>query len=458
MIVFLASYGFSNVTSNLVSIGLAAIPSWAIVALLYFLPLAIMIAELAAVNRDKSAGIYSWIESSLGTKWAFVGIWSYYISNLFYLQMVFGKLPVVASWMIFGKDIFSNQTVSWLPWLGIGLMVASTVIAILGVERFSTISDIGGHLTIIATLLFTVFAVVGYLGHVTPSASQFSEANLKPNFDIPYFSTFSWLLLAVAGSEIAGTYIQQVNKPAKTYTKSVLIAAFLLVIAYVLGSIAVCLLMSPDKVSSYGIVDSQFIVFQVLGNNFHLNGKIVVQIYAFINLIASIACYVIWLESPIRAMFSAAPQGIFPKAITNPRADGTLVNALWMQCGILFVLMVVPLIGAMNKLEHFFVLITNLCSLSTIVPYAILAGAYLFYRYSNKQVGFAIIKSRPVAIVTSIVVLFLSFAGFIGEGMQDVTGAACKLDALKAVGNDYGGPILLLTMGWIYYSLLERRK
>lgn len=457
MVVFVAAYGFSNVTSNLVYIGLAAIPSWILVAILYFIPLTIMIVELAAVNKDKPAGIYSWVECSLGTKWAFVGTWSYYITSIFFLQMVFGKLPVVVSWALFGEDRFTDETAYLLPILGIGCLIALTFIAILGVEKFSRISDIGGQLTLIATVLFILFALVGFIGNVAPSASEFSTENLTPGFDLSYFSTFSWLLLAVCGSEVAGTYITQVDNPRKTYTKSVMIATGLLLGSYILGSVAVCLIMSPEQISEYNIADSQFIVFKVLGDNFGISGKIVVQIYAFINVIASVACYVVWMESPIRAMFSDVPSGIFPKALTKSRPDGTLVNALWMQCAVLFVLMITPILG-LSSLENFFVLITNLCALSTIVPYAILVIAYFVFRSRNDDLDFKIIKSKQAAKVVSVVVLILSVAGFFGAGAEDVVGATTGSEAMVTLGMDYGGPILLLFVGWVIIMLNIRKR
>ncbi len=457
MVVFVAAYGFSNVTSNLVYIGMSAIPSWVLIAILYFIPLTIMIVELAAANKDKTAGIYSWVECGLGTKWAFIGTWSYYITSIFFLQMVFGKLPIVVSWALFGEDRFTDETAWMLPILGLGCLIALTFIAILGVQKFTKISDLGGHLTLIATVLFILFAIVGYVGNITPSASEFTAANLTPAFDLSYFSTFSWLLLAVCGSEIAGTYITQVDNPKKTYTKSVMIATVLLIGSYILGSIAVCLIMSPEQIAGYNIADSQFIVFKVLGDNFGISGKIVVQIYAFINVIASVACYVVWMESPIRAMFSDVPSGIFPKGLTKARPDGTLVNALWMQCGVLFVLMLIPVVG-ISSLENFFVLITNLCALSTIVPYAIMVFAYFAFRTKNENLDFKIIKTKRAAQVTSIVVLTLSVAGFFGSGAEDVAGAETTSAALVAVGMDYGGPILLLLVGWAIIEYSMRKK
>jgi amino acid transporter len=134
--------------------------------------------------------------------------------------MVFGKLPVVVSWALFGEDRFTDETAYLLPILGLGCLIALTFIAILGVQKFSKISDIGGQLTLVATVLFILFAVVGYVGNITPSASEFTAANLTPGFDIAYFSTFSWLLLAVCGSEVAGPILPRLTIREKPIRKA----------------------------------------------------------------------------------------------------------------------------------------------------------------------------------------------------------------------------------------------
>lgn len=97
MLTFVPTFGFGNITSNAVVLGPAAIPSWFIVSVLFFFPLSIMIAEISSANQNKEGGLYAWIESSLGPKWAFIGTWSYFIANLFYLQMVFARIPVSTS-------------------------------------------------------------------------------------------------------------------------------------------------------------------------------------------------------------------------------------------------------------------------------------------------------------------------------------------------------------------------
>ena len=303
MMIFVPTFGFGNIASNAVYLGPAAIPSWIIVSVLYFLPLCGIIAEMASANPDKGSGLYSWINQSIGEKWAFIGTWAYFIGILFYLQMVFSRIPIAASWALLGRNVFDDSNAYLLPILSIFICIAMTYIATIGVSKFSKLADFGGKFTLAATVIFIVMALVGYFSG-TPSATQFTPETVIPEFSLKYFSTFSWLLFAVSGSEVAGTYIMQTENPKKNFPKAMIIATIFVALSYILGSIAIQLIASPELLEKAGIKDAGYIVYDIIANNFGLNGKIVVQIYAAINLITSIAAYIIWMESPIRAMFA----------------------------------------------------------------------------------------------------------------------------------------------------------
>ncbi len=453
MLIFVPTFGFTNISSNAVYLGPAAIPSWVIVSILYFLPLCGIIAEMASANQDKEGGIYSWINKALGEKWAFVGTWTYFIGILFYLQMVFSRIPVAASWAILGRNIFTDSNAYLLPLLSIFICIAMTYIATIGVSKFSKLADFGGKFTLAATVIFIVMAIVGYfLG--TPSATEFTPQNIMPDFNVSYFSTFSWLLLAVSGSEVAGTYIMETDNPKKTFPRAMIIATALVALSYILGSVAIQLIASPKVLSKAGIQDAGYVVYYILANNFGISGKVVVQIYAAINLITSIAAYVIWMESPIRAMFSEVPEGTFPSILTKKREDGTLVNALWTQCIILVILISIPLFG-IGSVNDFFKLLTDLSSLAVVVPYVVLICAFISFRKHNKDLEFKFFKSDILAYTVAGIALFLSCAGFFGAGLQDIVGSSGK-EAILLIIKTYGGPIILTILGLILRAISEK--
>jgi len=446
MLIFVPTFGFTNITTNAVALGPAAVPSWIIVCVLYFLPLTLIIAELASANQDRRGGIYSWIDCSLGPKWAFLGTWSYFISGLFYLQFVFSRIPVVASWALFGENRFNDQNVKLLPYLAMLLCIALTWVASRGVKQFAKLSSLGGRLTFLVTGLFVFFAFLAcFTG--TPSATALNRETLMPEFSTSYFSTFSWLLFAVAGAEVAGTYIHEVNNPVRNFPRGVLMATVLIGAAYILGSVAVSLVASPDVLTDAGLKDATYVVHLILADNWGLNGRIVVRFYSAVLLITSIAAYVVWIESPIRAMFAAVPKGAFPEFLTRTDKQGNFANALWTQAGIVVVLIAIPLVG-LNSIDSFFRLLTDLSSLSLVIPYIVLALGYFVFRLKKTSAPFTMLRSNRLAVAVALITVGVGMAGFLGAGIDYYIDSDTISEAIKEVLMVYGGPFILIALGF----------
>ena len=453
MLIFVPTFGFNNITTNGVALGPAAVPSWILVCIFYFLPLTIIIAELASVNPQRRGGIYSWIENSLGHRWAFFGTWSYFISNLFYLQFVFARIPVMASWALFGENRFTDANVAFLPYFSIVLCLMLTWIATLGVRSFSRLSNLGGKLTFAVTGIFILFALLAYMTG-TPSATEFTVETMTPDFSTSYFATFSWLLLAVAGAEVAGTYIHEVDNPSRNFPRGVIMATMLVGAAYILGSFTVGLVASPEILTEAGLKDSIFVVHKILAETWGMNGDLVVRLFALIFLVTSVAAYVVWIESPLRAMFSEVPQGTFPEILTRQDQKGGFTQALWIQAAVVIVLIAIPLIG-LESIDAFFRLVTDLTALSLVIPYLILSAAYVVYRQKNDAGPFTMMPSKQVARIVSLGTVIISMAAFFGAGIDYYVDAETAGEAVKAILKTYGGPLLLIAVG---YGFTHMRK
>lgn len=446
LLVLIPTFGFGNITNNVVAIGPASIPSWIIVTVFFFLPLSLFIAELATAKEAGSAGMYTWIKVGMGEKWAFIGTWSYFVSTLFYLQMVFARIPVMASWVIFGENRFSDANTYLIPVLSVVLCIFLTWVASTGVQKFSKLSDIGGKVILAVTVLFIVFAFIGALMG-KPSPTEFSAATLIPTFDTSYFSTFAWLLLAVAGAEAAGTYIKEMDEPKK-FPKAVIIASIFIGAAYIIGSIAVLLVASPEAIEEAGVKDAVYIVYQKLAESFGLNGEIAVRIYALAFTISSVAGYIVWMESPLRALFSEVPNGTFPAFLTKADKNGTMKNALWTQCAVVVVLIIVPLFG-IGGLDSLFNMLTDLSALSSVPAYMLLTISYFMFRYKKKETECIIFKSNTVALPIAILAIFLAFMGYIGAGLDYLVTGESAAEAIIAIVKTYGGPVLLIILGYL---------
>ncbi|MEF9942335.1 MAG: amino acid permease [Lachnospiraceae bacterium] len=450
LLIVVPTFGFGNITNNVVALGPASVPSWLIVAVLFFLPLSLFIPELASADEQGSAGVYTWIKAGLGEKWAFIGTWSYFVSTLFYLQMVFARIPVMVSWTIFGENRFSDSNAYLLPYMSIILAIILTFIASTGVKKFSKISNFGGKLTMALTAVFIVFAFAGLLMG-TPSETKFTVESLTPTFDTSYFATFAWLLLAVAGAEVGGTYVKDVENPKKNFKKAVFIATFLIAFAYIIGSVAVLVIASPEAIQEAGVKDAAYMVYERLAENWGLNGGIAVRLYALSFTITSVAAYIVWMDSPLRALFSEVPEGTFPKVLTKQAPDGTMKNALWIQCGIVIILITVPLFG-LGGIDALFNLLTDLSALSSVPAYAMLAIAFLVFRLKKKESAFTVFKNNTIAVPVAVVTIGVAVLAYIGAGLDYFIWAETKTESMILLVKTYGGPIALIILGYILRS------
>lgn len=442
MLIMVTTFGLSNVIDNLSQMGLAAIPSWFVVGVLYFLPLALILAEFASVTEE-TGGIYSYMERGLGPTWAFVGTWSYFASNLIYLQSAFSKLPIRISLGVTGHDAFASRA-ALLPLLGVGLCLAMTFVATRGVRFFSRLSDwVGiGTLVMVALLIVVPLAWLCVPGH--DSATPFSAKALTPTFDLDYFSTFSWLLFAVAGAEVAAPYVKNTADPRRNFPRAILLATLLIALIYILASVALVVAMPVGSLTkATGLYDIWLYLAALVG----LPGPVVARFFTIFLVTGIITAAVIWIESPVRAMFAEVPVGTFPPRLTQKDAAGTHQQALWIQAVVVSVLILIPLLSILTGLEAseaFIRLLNDLSSLSLVIPYVFLSISYIRARRNGMDAPFKMARSTPVAIGIAVLVLVVSAAGYFGAGLYALQ--ADPIDWIY-VGIVYGGPLALILLG-----------
>lgn len=327
MVIVVTTFGIRNVIDNLVELGLGAILSWVAVGFLYFLPLALILAEFASDTTEARGGIYSYMERGLGATWAFVGTWSYFVANLVYLQSSFSKLPIWTSLAVTGADAF--ETLTWLlPLLGLGICLLLTYVATRGVRVFSRLANWIGRGTLLLVGVLIVIPILLVLTRAHPTATPFTTDALVPALDLNYFSTFAWLLFAVAGAEVAAPYVKETHEPERNFPKAILISTTLIAALYVLATVSVALIFPLESLTkATGLYD----IWVNLAGWIGLPGEAVGRACMAFIVLGLLAAYIIWMESPIRAMFAEIPQGTFPRRLTERDSAGTHHHALWMQ-------------------------------------------------------------------------------------------------------------------------------
>ena len=112
---FAAVYSFNNIINNNIEIGLSSAPMFFLATIFYFVPFCLIVAEFVSLNKDSEAGVYSWVKSSLGGRWAFISAYTYWFVNLFFFTSLLPRIIAYASYAFLGFEyIFTPMTTAIL--------------------------------------------------------------------------------------------------------------------------------------------------------------------------------------------------------------------------------------------------------------------------------------------------------------------------------------------------------
>ena len=87
LMIFTSVFGFANMPRSFYLMGYAAIPWYIISAIVFFIPYAFIMAEYGSAFKKESGGMYSWMEKSVGSKYAFIGTFMPYYLPLYHIEV-----------------------------------------------------------------------------------------------------------------------------------------------------------------------------------------------------------------------------------------------------------------------------------------------------------------------------------------------------------------------------------
>ena len=444
-------FGFRNVINQYAELGPASISLWLIGTVVYFLPMVLMMGEMASANAGKKAGIYSWIESTLGAKWAFYGSWTYFFANMFYFTVLTSTLVVYFSWGVMGRNFFGQDAALALAFTCIAVFWLVTLAVTRGVGFLSRLARIAGAASMGLSLLFIVAAIISVFVMGNVPAQTITVADTIPKFsDWSTLVMIGWLLFALAGSEGIGVYIGDTEGGSKTFVKAITFAALLIGVLYCLGGYAVSLVVEQHNLD---VTNGIFTLFLLLGEQLGI-GHWIVNIVGVTLAIATLGGLAVWVNSSIQAMFSELPKGILPEKLTERDENDIPANALWVQAAVVSVIFLIPALG-IDSVETLMKTIISMSALNLLVPTIFLIIGYMGLRIRKNDMPreFKMVESNRLALIISGVLLAIFLLAAFVTSIP-----APELIADWLAGNDLGDnahPVftLLINFGGLAFYL-----
>jgi len=157
--------------------GFSVVFYYIFVAIAFFLPTALVAAELAT-GWPETGGIYVWVREAFGKKWAFLTIWLQWFYNICWYPTVMSLIAVTLAYGFFpqlAQDKFYMLTVILVVFWGASLINA------LGMRISSALSNFSAIVgTLLPMLFITIFAFIWWVSG-RPIATEFSAKSFFPD-------------------------------------------------------------------------------------------------------------------------------------------------------------------------------------------------------------------------------------------------------------------------------------
>lgn len=440
LMVFTSVFGFNNINRSFFLMGYSAVPWYLFSGLLFFIPYAFMMAEYGSAFKSETGGIYSWMNKSVGPKYAFITTFMWYASNVIWLVNISAGVWVVVSTAIFGKDrtaemsILGLNSTQVMGVLGVILIVSITAFASKGLKGISRIASIGGMATTLLNVVLLVGALIVYINNgcefAQPIKSLEDAFFHSPHKDYQSISGIaSFLVFAIfayGGIEVVGGLVDKTENPERTFPKGITIAAIVITIGYAVGIFFVGMFTNWDFVTGrtdikVHIGNFSYVCMENLGYQIATSFGVAKETAIFVGqcmsrymgisiILCLVGAFFTIIYSPLKQLIEGAPKGMFPEKVEQLE-DGMPKKAMWIQCIVVVIFVIGITFGGQNA-EAFFMKLTLMTNVAMTIPYFLIALAFPMFK-ANKEIkkSFVVYKTKTATyIATFFTVLLVGFA------------------------------------------------
>ncbi|MEG0330284.1 MAG: amino acid permease [Longicatena sp.] len=341
---FSTVWGFGNVLNGFVYFnGVQVIFSWVLMFALYFVPYALMVGELGSAFKNSGGGVSSWINETIGPKFAYYAGWTYWACHITYIASKGSGGLKALSWAVFQNAKFYDSLPSiYVQLATLAVFLFFCWVASRGLNPLKKLATLAGTSMFIMSILYIVLMFAAPV--INPDggfvAVDFSFDKILPQFNVNYFTSLSILVFAVGGCEKISPYVNKVKDPAKGFPKGMIALAIMVMVCAILGTFAMAMMFDPtiingstEAFNSY-VSNGSYWAFQKLGGYYHIGNTLLV-IYALCNMIGQFATLVISIDAPLRMLLDNENSRQFiPTKLLKKNKYGAYVNGIWMVVGL----------------------------------------------------------------------------------------------------------------------------
>lgn len=273
--------------------------------IIFFIPSALISAELATVFTHKEGGVSTWVTEALGPKWGFFTAWCMMAKGFTYFPAVIAFLGGT-----FALLVNPHWAESPLYTVGIILLVmwAGTILNCRGVNLSNLLSSLGCTVGTIFPGLVIVGLAVYWIVSGRPSVLSFEGSYLPSIHTFSELAFLAGTFISFSGIELSATHVRDVKDPQINFPKAIFLCSLMVLGISILGSLAIALVIPRENLSlDSGIMQAFNSMFGALG--FPQMAKLM----GICVLLGALATVNIWIMNPVRSLYAnSKDQGYLP--------------------------------------------------------------------------------------------------------------------------------------------------
>lgn len=316
----LAALGGIRSWAPIAECGLSSIVFLLLGILLFFIPVALVSAELATTH---SGGIYEWVKEAFGHKWGFLAIWFLWIENVLYYPMILAFIVSTVTF-IFDPSLMNNKTYMFCSILFV--FWATTLINLKGFKISTLISSLGAICGTFIPSILIIAAGCLWFFQDKPLEISLSFRELLPNINFSTLSLFAGVIFSLFGIEMSAIHSSYVDNPQKNYPKSIFISAFFTIFFSIVGVLSIAMVIPKSQIIlSAGALQA----FEFFGKAYGL--ELLLPVISVVVAIGALGSMSTWVVGPCVGLIEAANEKDIPSFMKKTDSKGNPKNLLLTQ-------------------------------------------------------------------------------------------------------------------------------
>lgn len=354
-------------------LGVSLVSYYALAALVFFIPVSLVAAELATAYPN-TGGIYIWVREAFGKRAAFLTIWLQWIYNVFWYPTIMAFVAATIAYL-FDPDYTNHKLYLLITMLS--LFWLFTFLNCKGMRISSVITTIGASFGTILPMFIIALLGLFWLIQGRPIEVTLSQSAWLPDFSaIGNFSFFTTVLFSLLGVEMSAVHAEDVKNPQRDYPRALFYSTIIILTTLVLGSLAIVIVVPQDTLSMVsGLIDAYSIFFEA----YHIAW--VTPIIAVLIILGAISCTSAWMIGPTKGLLVAAYDDCIPRAFTRINQHGVPTVILVTQAIIFTIL--TSLFILFKPINTAYWMLSDMCAQMALLVYIFMFAAAIKLRYSK---------------------------------------------------------------------------